>query len=831
MMPDNLSTTRELFDAAADLPADSRAAFLDRHCPDAELRAQVERLLAADSSADQHAFLPPPPPDADGALGERLGADAALGERLATDGALGERLATAGAALAHDPLIGAHIGRYHIKSLLGVGGMSRVYEAVQEQPHRVVALKVMHNRISARSALRRFQYESQVLGRLRHPNIAQIFEAGVARASLRAGSAGFQPAGAVERPSGVGEKPTRAGETLALPDASQAPGPEVPYFAMEYLPGARPLTQFAGEKQLDLRRRVELFIKLCDAVHHGHQKGVIHRDLKPANLLVEAGGEPKVIDFGVARGTDSDIALTTQQTHLGELVGTMQYMSPEQCDGDPHGIDTRSDVYSLGIVLYELLTGRPPYSVADSTIYKAARIIRDEQPVRPSAAAGLPPRLARRLRGDLDTIVLKAIEKDRDRRYASAAALADDLRRMLTGEPIAARRPTAWSRVVRWIYRRPAATMLIASTLASALIVFGGVLLDWYWSRRPYRFEISPEGQELRAVMLSGASHAVARDPNNTNGTFRFAAILAPPRATVPRRPLLVGVMAAEAGAFQRGLNIVDADGDISRPLDVLDMDENALPDMLLERENSRWQSFAPKTFGAEHVLLADVFSDPPGDEIVVAFKHVYYTQTMIAIFDFDWRQRFAVWADLDVDALAWLPSARQLVILGSNGQYFLHERGIEHVANFVHPHVVFAIKPELDVQLSEYIRQEPSERPGSHECLRPKWYWMLPTCAPAAGYELHPSQAAGGASQVEVVLTYEGSSPGVAYGVYWTLVDGTPQGETRFNEPYYLIERGKISAWGNTPVPDKDKFFLTKDLPPLCDDVIPRPPGSQSPQ
>ncbi|MBK8914589.1 MAG: serine/threonine protein kinase [Phycisphaerales bacterium] len=665
--------------------------------------------------------------------------------------------------------------------------MARVYEAVQEQPHRVVALKVMNHRVASRSALRRFQYESQVLARLRHPNIAHVYEAGVASTA----------------------------------------GGDLPWFAMEYLPGARPVTQFAAEKQLDLRHRLELFIKVCDAVHHGHQKGVIHRDLKPANLLVDASGEPKVIDFGVARGVDSDIAVTTQQTHLGELVGTMQYMSPEQCDGDPHGIDTRSDVYSLGIVLYELLTARPPYNVADSTIYKAARVIRDVLPVPPSTVAGVAPRLARRLRGDLDTIVLKAIEKDRERRYASAAALADDLRRTMTGEPIAARRPTAWSRVVRWIYRRPAATMLTVSTFASAMIVFGGVLLDLYWSSRPYRFEISPEGHELRVVLGNGASYPVARDCNDT---FLFAEILEPRSASAPKRPLLVGVMAAEPGAFRRGLNIVDADGDVSRPLRVLTVDANLLPDVLRKRETELGQSFAPSTFGAEHLLVADTFSEFPGDEIVVAFRHVFYTQTMIAIFDRDWQQRFAVWADMDLDALAWLPDARQLVILGSNGQYFLHERDLEHVASFNHPQVVFAIEPGLGVQLSEYVRQEPSERPGAHECLRPKWYWMLPACAAAAKYELRPSRASDGASQVEVVLTYEGASPSFAYGVYWTLVDGTPQGEPRFSETYNLIKQGEVRAWGDTPVPSKSEFALTKDLPPLSPGTGPRPPGSPSP-
>ncbi|MHC4218807.1 MAG: serine/threonine-protein kinase, partial [Planctomycetota bacterium] len=227
-------------------------------------------------------------------------------------------LSTQATSAEASPSIPGRIGHYRIKRVIGSGGMGTVYEAMQEHPRRAVALKVMKPGISSRSALRRFEYESQILARLRHPNIAQVYEAGT----------------------------------------HDEVGGTVPYFVLEYIPNARSITEYARAKSLSTRRRLELFTKVCDAIQHGHRKGVIHRDLKPGNILVDSNGEPKVIDFGVARSTDSDLAITTLQTHVGQLIGTLQYMSPEQLEADPHAIDGRADVYSLGVVLYELLSDK-----------------------------------------------------------------------------------------------------------------------------------------------------------------------------------------------------------------------------------------------------------------------------------------------------------------------------------------------------------------------------------------------------------------------------------------------------------------------------------------
>nr|AIE90232.1 serine/threonine protein kinase [uncultured marine thaumarchaeote AD1000_01_F04] len=304
-------------------------------------------------------------------------------------------LGTSAQALPETDWVGRHIGPFRIARLIGTGGMGHVYEAAQDQPSRTVALKVLRNRMVSGSAAKRFEYESRILASLRHPGIARVFA--------------------------TGTHPER--------------GVPIPYFAMEYVPDARDLTEYARAEDLGLRERLILLAQVCDAVQHGHQRGVIHRDLKPANILVDADGQPKVIDFGVARVTDSDIQLTTLQTDVGQLIGTVSYMSPEQVAGDADHIDTRSDVYSLGVVGYELLTGRFPYDLKHKPIPEAGRVIREVEPTRMS-------RIDRVFRGDIETILTKALRKDPQQRYQSAAELRQDIQRYLKSEPITARPPT-----------------------------------------------------------------------------------------------------------------------------------------------------------------------------------------------------------------------------------------------------------------------------------------------------------------------------------------------------------------------------------------------------
>ncbi len=322
---------------------------------------------------------------------------------------------------------GATIARYRIVRLLGTGGMGAVYEAEQDKPRRLVALKVIKSGIATPEILRRFEKEAQALGRMQHPAIAQIYEAGTADFGF-----GLQP-----------------------------------YFAMEFIQGET-LLDYANQHGLDKRQRLELFCRICDGVYHAHERGIIHRDLKPHNILVDATGQCKILDFGVARVTDSD-AHATRQTDVGQLVGTLAYMSPEQVLADPSALDARSDVYSLGVILYELLSGRFPYTIS-GPIHEAVRSIRDEEPERLSS-------VDRKYRGDIETIVVKALEKDKNRRYATSSELASDIRRYLADQPIAARAPSAVYQMQKFARRHKAIVGGLAAVFLS--LVLGIIASTW----------------------------------------------------------------------------------------------------------------------------------------------------------------------------------------------------------------------------------------------------------------------------------------------------------------------------------------------------------------
>ena len=319
------------------------------------------------------------------------------------------------------------IGPYKVKRPIGAGGMGTVVLAQQESPRRDVAIKIMNPGVVSRKALRRFEFEAQTLGRLQHPAIAQVYEAG----TFDDGSGGR------------------------------------PYFAMEYVSSAKELGDYVTDKQLDTVARLELFRAFCEGVEYGHRRGVIHRDLKPGNILVDAEGHPKIIDFGVARSTESDSVTATLATEAGQLIGTLQYMSPEQVELDPGDLDTRSDVYALGVILYQLLVDKLPYDLTGASLTKAGQLIKETQPARISD-------INSNLKGDLETICLKALEKDRDQRYQSVGDLSDDIRRYLADEPIMARPPTRaeqFRRLVRKNKAAAVATGVVAAALVAATTI------------------------------------------------------------------------------------------------------------------------------------------------------------------------------------------------------------------------------------------------------------------------------------------------------------------------------------------------------------------------
>ncbi len=417
-------TNRDLFIAALNLddPAERRA-YLHEACgTDSSLRQRVEALLKVHENAGS--FLESP---------------------LATP-----TLST-GSALSTE-ITGSLIGPYKLLQPIGEGGMGTVYMAEQTVPvRRTVALKLIKAGMDSRQVLARFGAERQALALMDHPNIAKVFDAGT----------------------------TDTGR---------------PYFVMELVKGI-PITRFCDERRLTTRERLELAIPVCQAVQHAHQKGIIHRDLKPSNILIalyDGKSVPKVIDFGVAKATGPRLTDETLYTEFGAVVGTLEYMSPEQAELNQLDIDTRSDIYSLGVLLYELLTGSTPLDrkrLKQGAILEMLRVIREEESPVPSmrlstteelpsiaACRSIEPRkLSGLMRGELDWIVMKALEKDRNRRYETAIGLAADLRRYLDDEPVQACPPSAWYRFGKFA-RRNKAGLTVAGLIMMAILSTIGIL-------------------------------------------------------------------------------------------------------------------------------------------------------------------------------------------------------------------------------------------------------------------------------------------------------------------------------------------------------------------
>jgi eukaryotic-like serine/threonine-protein kinase len=420
-----------VFNAALRLPANERAGYLSETCLDAELHTRVAALLRAHVEAG--AFLQEP-----------------LDRSVAGSAAPLSRESNGDTSQLEPPgeRCGDYVGRYKLLQQIGEGGCGVVYMAEQEKPvRRRVALKVIKLGMDTRQVIARFEAERQALAMMDHPNIAQVFDAGA----------------------------TEAGR---------------PYFVMELVRGVK-ITAFCDENKLSAQERLRLFIQICHAIQHAHQKGVIHRDIKPTNILVPVNDGvpvPKVIDFGIAKATQGKLTDQTLFTAFEQFIGTPAYMSPEQAVMTNVEVDTRSDIYSLGVLLYELLTGQTPFAQKDllsSGLDEMRRTIRGKDPVRPSTRlktmlardlatvaknrASHSPQLIHLVRGDLDWIVMKCLQKDRARRYESANGLAMDIERHLRHQPVLARRDTQAYRMAKFV-RRHRAAVIFAGLIFVALV-------------------------------------------------------------------------------------------------------------------------------------------------------------------------------------------------------------------------------------------------------------------------------------------------------------------------------------------------------------------------
>ena len=483
----------DIFMAALDIAsAERRSAYLDQACgSNRMLRMRIEALLASHSVA----------------------------------GSLLEHPAIHAAAAANfDPIAerpGATVGPYKLLEQIGEGGMGVVYMAEQCRPvQRTVALKLIKAGMDSRQVMARFAAEKQALALMDHPNIAKVLDAGVVGAASRAALDVMT--------EDAHESPAR----LAGPTGRQ-------YFVMELVDGI-PITQYCDAHRLSPRARLELFVQICQAVQHAHQKGIIHRDLKPSNVLValcDGRPVPKIIDFGVAKATGPKLTEATLVTELGQVVGTLEYMSPEQADLDQTDVDTRSDIYSLGILLYELLTGTTPLErqrLKETSLLDGLRIIREEEPPRPSsrltasealptiaANRGLEPkRLSAVIRGDLDWIAMKCLEKDRDHRYETASSLASDIERYLRDEPVLACPPSAAYRY-RKFARKHRPTIAIAVAFATMLMV--GVIVSTSLAIRASQATAEAKANEQRALENERAALANAEKARRAANAERKA--------------------------------------------------------------------------------------------------------------------------------------------------------------------------------------------------------------------------------------------------------------------------------------------------------------------
>ena len=455
---------REIFERALDLNnLQERAAFLDEACgPDTTLRSRIEALL--DSHAQAGNFLQ-----------NAVNVSAATIDQPSREQA------------------GDLIGPYKLLQSIGEGGMGTVFMAEQTRPvHRKVALKVIKPGMDTRQVIARFEAERQALAMMDHVNIARVFDGGT----------------------------TENGR---------------PYFVMELVHGV-PITRYCDDNHLTPRERLELFVPVCQAIQHAHQKGIIHRDIKPSNVMVtlyDGKPVPKVIDFGVAKATEQKLTERTLFTQYGTMVGTLEYMSPEQAEMSALGVDTRSDIYSLGVLLYELLTGNTPLThmrMKEVAYAEILRMIKEVEPPKPStrlsdsgeALASIsanrhtePAKLTKLVRGELDWIVMKTLEKDRNRRYETAKDFAADVQRYLADEPVQACPPSAAYRFRKFARRNKVAlatTSVVSLAVLLAVIILGVSNVRISREKQQKEIALTQKGEALTKAKANYDESAASRE-------------------------------------------------------------------------------------------------------------------------------------------------------------------------------------------------------------------------------------------------------------------------------------------------------------------------------
>ena len=636
-MSDLKQIEKAIFDTALELDgAQLRAAFLDQACNgNPVLRSRLEKLLALAPSAEE--FFRSSPMHLKAADLRAPGAGSAHSSKPGSN---------------PPETVNAVIGRYRLLQRLGEGGCGVVYLAEQEEPvRRRVALKIIRLGMDTESVIARFQAERQALAMLDHPNIAHVLDAGA----------------------------TESGR---------------PYFVMELVSGAR-ITDYCDQNNLDTRQRLDLFIQVCHAIQHAHQKGVIHRDIKPSNILVslhDGAPAPKVIDFGIAKATQGRLMDNTLFTASDQFMGTPAYMSPEQADLNRMDVDTRSDIYALGVLLYEMLTGQTPFDskeLVKGGMDEMRRTLREQEPQRPSTLLTTlgktklhivalqhhaePPRLISTVRGDLDWIVMKAMEKDRSRRYETAKDLAVDVQRFLDNEPILARPPSRLYRLQKLVRRNKIVFMAGAIVGLALIIGFGMVTWSWHQEREARKRAVAAEQQQIRlreesdhlrqqAEFRQKLTEAnVARIRGNIEDADRLVAGIPVLEAKLEYADLyrVLGDWNAENGRWKQAMHKIVPLVQIYQPddWDATTMDDLRYSSLLLELgDNAGYEQFRQLTVAhfvdstnsvaAERVIKMSTFT-PASAELLAAMAPLAATASNslnnASVLD-DWHRGLARW-------------------------------------------------------------------------------------------------------------------------------------------------------------------------------------------
>lgn len=636
-----------------------------------------------------------------------------------------------------------------------------VYEAEQDQPKRTVAIKIMRQSIMSRSAARRFSYESKILNKLHHPNIANIYETGI-----------YNP------------------ETVLTSEEG------IPYFAMELIPEAKNIIEYAKTRELDTRSRLKLFCAVCDGVQHGHQNGVIHRDLKPSNILIgKSSDQPVVIDFGVAKAVGDNLDISTLQTDTGKLIGTVQYMSPEQCDvgNGNRSIDTRCDVYSLGVILYELLCDKLPYDVSDSSLVAAARSVCDAR----------IPHLAlpdKKMSRNIGAIILKALSRNPDNRYPTAGELGEDINRYLQGKNIIAYPPSLIDKLAVSIKQHVFLYTIIFCLGVGALIIGGSLLITENLKHRPTRIEWNEKSNSVD--LFSYAGDLLKSWPKAQAGV-----LVNMPKDSTIRKLVVIGHPSTNSITGQSKLTFYDA-----YHLDKI----IANPPLPVRSDNwtSDWTDQIDiieedDVFNSNIIKAANIFdgpNDPPGPEIIVVYSHVPEFMNNICIYDLEGNLLYSRWHKGRVYWVEWDEINQQLICEAHRNDWWYKKPGYEdlNLSRNKNIHVLFSLKPELNNILGATVLDYNHQKKDGVV-----WYKYL---TPPATWELF--------SKTEDIITLETGKDGLfRWGVkYEGISDIEANSQTGITVPF---DPGTGDS--RTAYPHNGYFFNIPRLPNpksvrLCD-------------